>query len=186
MPDNKIILGLVGEIASGKDAMASYLKEKYNSKTMSFSAPIRKILDIIHLEQSRENMVWLATDIRSRFGQDIWSKVISLDCKKNPNKLIVLPNIRLWEDTQYLKENGDFFLIHIDAKAEIRYERLTKRGQNPDDKTKTWEQFLKEAEMPTEFPIKEVAKKATYRIENNGSYEVFYKQIDELMEKISS
>ncbi len=195
MPENKkIILGLAGEIASGKDTISEYLKEKYGSDTMSFSGPMKRIFDIMHMHPTREEIVWLATDMRERYGQDIWSKVLTEDCKKNPNDLISFPNIRLWEDTEHLGQAGTFYLIAIDSTPEIRYQRLLQRGQNTKDgikweqyagdSTKTWEQFLKESELPTEFPIKEVMKKAEFRIDNNGTFEELYGQVDELINKI--
>lgn len=180
----KIILGLVGEIASGKDTMADYLKEKYNSDTVSFSTPIRKILDILHLPQTRENMVKIGAEMRNAFDKTIWGKVIAEECEINPSSLITLPNVRIENDIVYLKEMSNFFLINIDTSPEIRYQRLTNRGQNPDDKTKTWEQFLKDGELETEITIREVAKMTEYKLTNNGSFEDFYKQIDELMSQI--
>ncbi|MEK7072783.1 MAG: hypothetical protein AAB969_04380, partial [Patescibacteria group bacterium] len=56
---NKIILGLVGEIASGKTTVAQFLEEEFGSATISFSEPLRNILNILNLPQSRSNLVWL-------------------------------------------------------------------------------------------------------------------------------
>ncbi|MFA6919374.1 MAG: hypothetical protein WC244_04705 [Patescibacteria group bacterium] len=180
----KIILGLVGEIASGKDTMADYLKKKYNSDTVSFSTPIRQILDILYLPQTRENMVNIGASMREKFGVTIFGKVIAEHCKASPSPLISLPNVRIEYDIVYLKEMSNFHLINIDVSEKIRYERLIKRTQNPGDREKTWEQFLKEGELATEITIREVAKMAEYQLDNNGSFEDFYKQIDELMTKI--
>lgn len=184
LENKKIILGLVGEIASGKDTMADYLKKKYNSETVSFSTPIRKILDILHLPQTRENMVKIGAEMRNAFDKTIWGKVIAEECEENSSHLITLPNVRIENDIIYLQKMGNFFLININASPEIRYQRLIQRGQNPDDRTKTWEQFIQDGELATEITIREVAKLAQYQLDNNGNFEDFYKQIDELMEKI--
>lgn len=186
MDDGKIILGLIGEIASGKDEMARYLKEKYSSETFSFSDPMRKILDIMGLPQTRENIVFVAVAFREKYGADIWGKAIYEQCKNSSNNLISLPNIRLIEDTNYLREFPGFHLVNIETSPEIRYQRLTKRSQNPDDQTKTWEQFLADSELPTEKAIRETAKHGEFHLDNNGDLASFHKQIDELMDKLKS
>jgi len=43
---DKLIIGLVGEIASGKSTIAQFLEEEFGSLTVSFSESLRKILDI--------------------------------------------------------------------------------------------------------------------------------------------
>lgn len=179
----KLIIGLVGEIASGKDAVANYLEKKYNSQTISFSTPLRNILDCLHMSQNRENMVWLGHDLRKRFGKDILAKTIAEEIKKSKSKIICLPNVRVEQDIKYLKKMPGFLLINIFVDTKTRYERLIKRSQNTDDKTKTWPQFLKDARLPTEIQIRKLAKKAKYKINNNGTIKELYQQIEEIIKK---
>ena len=186
MPKNKskLILVLVVEIASGKDTMADYLVKKYKFEKLSFSQPLRDILDILDLKQTRENMANLGKDLMNRFGQDTLSKMMANKISKDNSALIVLPNVRIERDIICLKELKGFKLVHIDVEQKTRYRRLTERGQNADDKTKTWKQFIKDGKAPYEISIREIAKLAKHKIDNNGSLEDFYKQIDELMSKI--
>lgn len=185
-PAQKIIIGLVGEIASGKDTVAKYLQKKYGSQTISFSQPLRDILDIMDLPQTRENMAWLGNDLRQRFGQDILAKAITGQVKKSKNKIICLPNVRLPQDITYLKKLPGFHLVHIDTEPKIRYKRLIKRSQNPDDKSKTWAQFLRDAKLPTETKIRKLARQADWRLDNNGATTDLKKQIEEMMKGIKS
>ena len=180
----KIILGLAGEIASGKDTVAAYLKQKYKGETISFSTPLRDILDRMHLPQNRENLVALGTDLRTRFGRDILAKIITADVLSSKAKIISLPNIRLEEDIIYLKKIPGFHLVAIDVDDKTRYQRLTKRSQNADDKTKTWKQFLKDAKLPTEIHIKDLMRRAKYHLDNSGSLPEFQRQIEELLKKL--
>ncbi len=182
--NSKIILGLVGEIASGKDTMADYLKAKYDSQTVSFSEPLRDILDRIYLPQSRINMANLGKKLRELFGEDILSLTIAKEAEASPKKIVCLPNVRLEGDIIHLSKMSGFVLVGINTDINLRYERLVNRNQNSDDRTKTWEQFLKDAELPTEVMIKEMIKKAPYQLDNNGTKEDFYNQIDELIRKI--
>ena len=128
-------------------------------------------------------MAWLGTDLRQRFGQTLLAKVITEEIKQSQAKMICLPNVRLESDIVYLKKMPEFILINIETEPKIRYQRLTKRSQNKDDKTKTWQQFLKDAKLPTEMAIRKVAKKAKFKIDNNGDFKELYRQIDEILKK---
>lgn len=181
---NKIIIGLVGEIASGKSTAAQFLEDEFNSETVSFSRPLRQILNILGLPQTRENMVWLGVDLRERFGQDVLANAILKMINESPAKIICLPNIRLESDIIVLKKMPDFYLVKIEAEQNIRYQRLIKRHQNPDDSTKTWEQFLADASLPTEVSIRKVAKQAQFSIENNTCEANLIKQVRAIIKTI--
>ncbi|OQA35950.1 MAG: hypothetical protein BWY53_00660 [Parcubacteria group bacterium ADurb.Bin326] len=180
----KIILGLVGEIAAGKDTVALYLKKKYKSETVSFSQPLRDMLDLIGLEQSRINLSNLGKILRKQFGQDILSRAIAVKVSASKAPVVTLPNVRLEEDIIWLKKMPGFYLVHIDTDSKARFERLRQRRQNVDDATKTWAQFQKDAKLYTERHIRELFPKCKYKLDNNGSLKSLHQQIDEMMKKI--
>lgn len=179
----KLIIGLIGEIASGKDTAADYLTKKYNFAKISFSEPLREILDMLYLPQNRSNMANLGHDLRQRFGADILSQTVKNNILKSKKKYICLPNIRLPGDIKAFTELKPI-LVYIKAETKIRYERLIARNQNQDDQTKTWQQFKKDSQLPTEKSIRKIAKQAKYQIDNNSSYQNLYHQLDQLMTKI--
>lgn len=181
---DKIIIGLVGEIASGKDSIADYLKNKYQSQTVSFSQPLRDILDRLYLPQTRVNMAGLGVSLRELFGQELLANAIGKEAKAVKSPVVCLPNVRLKSDIVNLRKIKGFVLIHVDTDAKIRYERIVKRSQNADDKNKTWKQFLKDSKLSTEIEIRKIAKEAKFKIDNNGDYKKLYKQIDEMMKEI--
>lgn len=182
--NNKIVLGLIGEIASGKSAVADFLVDEFQSETASFSDPLRRILDMLGLPQSRENMVWLGVDLRERFGQDILAKSIFQTVIASSAPIICLPNIRLNGDVMLLKTLPNFYLVNIEATAEIRYQRLTQRTENTDDATKTWEEFLADSNLPTEINIRELSKQAQFSISNNTCQANLFKQIRSIIQEI--
>ena len=57
MISNKIILGFTGLIASGKGTAAKYFNEKYGATTYRFSTMLRDLLNRIHVEHSRDNII---------------------------------------------------------------------------------------------------------------------------------
>ncbi len=188
MPKSKkIILGLVGEIAAGKDTVALYLKKKYKSETVSFSQPLRDILNLIGLEQNRINLSNLGKILRKQFGQDVLSRAMAIKVNASKAPIVTLPNVRLKEDIIWLKKMPRFYLVHIDADSKIRFERLRKRkGQYIDDTTKTWTQFQKDAKLYTERQIRKLFSQCKYKLDNNGSLKSLYQQIDVMMKKIKN
>lgn len=179
--ENKIIIGLVGEMASGKGTVAKYLEDEYQATSHKFSTSLRDILSRLYVDISRENMQALSPALRALFGQDILARVISKDVQNDNNKVIIIDGIRRFADIEYLKELPEFKLVYITADIGKRYERIIKRGENTDELNKTFEQFRKDHEAETELEIPKVGATAHIKIDNNGSLEELYKQIDNII-----
>ena len=182
---NKIILGLVGSLASGKETTKRYLVEKYNAKDCRFSTILRDVLVRIAVPVSRENLQKLSTILRSNFGENLLAKAIAMDASKFEADIVVVDGVRRFTDIEHLNELPNFVLIKIDADPKIRYERMKLRNENAGDAQKTFEEFLKDEEAEADKQIPEVMKTAKYAIDNSGSLEDLYKQIDEILKKLS-
>ena len=183
MIDNKIIFGFVGQMASGKDTAADYLEEKYNGKNFSFSDMLGDVLKRYHLELNRDNYIKISEAMRENFGDEVLSKTMAEDIKKDDHKIISISNVRRENDVKYLSDLPGFVLVKIEAKSETRYERLTHRGEKSDDNNKTYEQFLEDHKRSTEITIEEIANQATEYIDNNGTFEELHSQLDILVNK---
>lgn len=175
------IFGLVGELASGKGAINSYLKEKYNVATYRFSTPMRDILNRLHIPLTRENLQDVSTILRERFGQDLFVNVIAEDVKNDSTPIKLIEGIRLLVDTEILKQLPNFKLIYIKASIETRYRRLLARGENADDSQKTFAEFVADHQKETEKQIPQVIKQADYIIENEGDLNELYHKIDSII-----
>ncbi|MFH1412669.1 MAG: AAA family ATPase [bacterium] len=181
--ENQIIIGLVGQLATGKGTTAKYLKEKYNASVYGFSRPLRDILNRLYLPIERINLDDLSTILRQRFGQDILSHAITEDIKQDNNLIIVLDGIRRWTDIALARELPGFKLVKIITDEKLRYERLLKRGQNNDDVSKSFEKFQEDNISESNIQIPQVMEQADIEINNNGSIEELYKQIEKLYDR---
>lgn len=179
-----IILGLAGEIASGKGTVAKYIIERYSGSSHRFSTMLRDILQRIYFPDSRENMQKLSTILRQNFGEDALAKVIAEDVKKDMLEVIAVDGVRRPADIKYLQEIPGFKLVYIETSIENRFGRIKKRGENPDDATKTLKQFKKDQEGEADAKIRSMKDHADFVIDNNGSYEDLHKQLNEIIKKL--
>jgi len=179
---DKKIIGLVGLIASGKGEAKNYLIKKYGAVEFRFSSILREALDVLGIEQTRDNIISLSTWSRENFGNDLLAKAMAKHVKQSDNDLIVIDGIRRMDDILYLKDLEGFKMIAIEANPKLRYERSVKRNENPGDSEKSYEQFLEDHKKETEITIPETMNKADFKIVNENSLEDFYKELDKIIE----
>jgi dephospho-CoA kinase len=179
----KIILGITGEIAAGKGTTAKYLIDKYGATTHRFSTALRDVAQRMYLEESRENLQKISTMMRENFSDDILSRVIYHDVVNDKNEIIAIDGVRRLGDIEFLKQIPGFKLIYVDTSMENRYERIIQRGENVDDKGKTFEEFKKDHQREAELQIKDLKNTAEFVVDNNGTLEDLYLQIDEIIKK---
>jgi dephospho-CoA kinase len=181
--NKKIIFGFTGLMASGKGTAAKYFEEKYSASTYRFSTMLRDVLNRLHLEHTRDNLIKLSEVLRTGFGEDILAKTIAKDAEKDSGAIVIIEGIRRRADILYLEQLPHFVLVEIAADIMVRYNRLTQRRENPDDATKTFEQFSEDHKRSTEITIPEVALLAKEHIDNNGNEEHLHQQLDLLLKK---
>lgn len=177
----KIILGFAGEIASGKGTATKYAVEKYDAASGRFSTMLRDVLNRLYIEESRENLQKISSALRQTFGDDLMAKVIFGDAESNTNSILVIDGVRRLPDIEYLRKLPEFKLVYIETDMQKRFERIKKRGENADDNTKTFEEFQKDHEGEAELRVKDLKNHADYVVENDGTFEELYAQIDKII-----
>jgi len=179
----KIILGLAGEMASGKETVAKYIVENYNGSSYRFSTCLREVLVQLYLEQSRENLQALSTMLRKTFGEDLLAKIVFHDTQGDDKDIVVIDGVRRIEDIIHLKTLPHFKLIFIETDMRKRYERMRCRKENFNDEVKTFEEFQKEQAQESESQIENLKTIADQVVDNSGSVEELYFQIEEIIKK---
>ena len=179
----KLILGITGEMGSGKGTIAKYAMLEHHGSVHKFSTILRDVLDRLYLEQSRDNMQALSTMIRKTYGEDIMAKGMYHDAENDQHELVIVDGVRRMSDIVFLKELPHFKLIYIEADMENRYERIIERGENPDDAKKSFDEFQKAHENESEIQIKDLKNYASLVVNNDGTYQELYQNIDELIKQ---
>ena len=182
----KLIIGLTGSISSGKGTVVEHLEKKYGASGYTFSTMLKDALKRFHLEINRDNLIKMSEIIRETFGEDTMAKTMGKDVESDAHEIIVVDGVRRMADIEYLKKIDGFVLVKLEAKSETRYKRMITRGEKADDNSKTYDEFLADAKRSTEVSIDEVKQYAQESLDNNGSFEELYAQVDTLVAKYAN
>lgn len=182
----KLIIALLGPIASGKGVTEEYICRKYKATSFKFSSPLRSVLNTLNIEASRENLQNLSLDLRNRFGKDLLAKVIASSASLADSEIVVIDGARRLADISSLLKLPEFKLISIKANSKIRYNRVCARNENSGDKTKTLTQFKSDEKRESERDILKLSEISHYEIINESDIGSLYRQIDNIFAKIKT
>jgi len=179
------VIGIVGLIGAGKDTAAKYIETKYGYKPISYSELVHEKVKEENLEPTRENLQMIAKKYRERYGFDYFARLAVEKALSSGEEKIILKELRRKEDVEFPKSVfKNFYVIEIYANKKIRFERLLKRKSQKDPKT--WEEFLMQEENEKKLGFHEALKYADFRVENNGSLEELFSNLDKVMKIIES
>lgn len=180
----KIILGITGEIASGKGTVAKHIEEKHGGSSHRFSTALRDVARRMHLEESRENLQKISTIFRANFNDDILSMVVCRDAEADTHQIMAIDGVRRMEDIKYLKNLEGFKLIYIEANIDIRYHRIVNRRENTDDAHKPYSEFVADHTREAESQIKDLKNYADFVVNNEGTFLELYHQVDKIIKDL--
>lgn len=172
-------IGLTGTNGAGKGAAAQYFISK-GYAYYSLSDVIREELERDGLEPTRNNLIQKGNELRSSWGADVLARRVMEKIKNNA----VIDSIRNPEEVRFLKRNKTFILLAIDARVELRYERVKKRGR--DESAATLQEFIeKEDEEKTTNPMQQqlhtCLEMADARVLNEESLEDLYQKLEKFL-----
>jgi dephospho-CoA kinase len=179
-----LILGLTGQIGSGKGHICDYLIRRYGAQMFKFSTYLSRSLEVMGLENSRDNLIRMSEALRKTFGEDALSHALAIDASKSMAPLAVVDGIRRPEDLVGLEPLPNFKLAAVDADAKTRYGRIANRGEKTDEAAMSWDDFLAVEKRSTEVTVPATMARATLHIENNGTPEELEAHLDALMAEL--
>jgi len=180
---SKKLIGLTGEIGSGKDTFCNYVKENQpNVFVFRFSDALTEVLKIFFDELKREDYQWLGSALKEKFGEDILVRALIKKANSISEGIIILNGVRSAGEVKAIKENGGK-IVYITADSKIRWERVKIRGEKADENA-PFEKFLEREKAATEIQIPVIGKGADLKINNNGSKEDLYKELKKVVDLI--
>ncbi|HCQ31422.1 TPA: hypothetical protein DIU27_03520 [Candidatus Collierbacteria bacterium] len=128
----RMVIGLVGPIASGKGEVAKYLRD-LGFTVLSLSDRVREEVSARGLPLSRENLQNVGNDLREIFGGHVLAER-TLELLGSTDGNVVIDSIRNPSEIEFLRHVLGITVIGIDASPELRMEwyldRAWRRGED--------------------------------------------------------
>ncbi|HIH73249.1 MAG: Uncharacterized protein XD43_0007 [Thermococcales archaeon 44_46] len=189
-----MIIGVVGKIAAGKTTIAKFFEERGFCK-VSCSDPLIDLLTHNISEYSwlpevpekseptRDKLIEYGRYLKETYGEDILIR-LALDKKRNCEN-VVIDGVRSRGEIEAIKKRGGF-IIYVEARPEIRYERLKKRNAGKDKVIKSFEDFLKADEAEEElYHTSKLKDLADFLIVNEGTLEELKAKVEDIIRKLT-
>lgn len=184
-----MIIGITGTLGAGKGTIVDYLVQQKGFVHFSVRSYLIEELNKRKIEINRDSLTNLANELRAAHSpafiiEELYAKA------QQSGKNSIIESIRAVGEIEMLRKTGNFYLIAVDAKPEIRYKRIQQR-QSETDKI-SYETFLanEKREMHTSDPNKQNLSAcialADFVVNNNGNIEELQKQTEEILNKIIS
>ena len=137
-----LIIGVVGQIASGKGILVSYLTEKLGFTSFSLSSAVHREIEKKGIKKyTRQMLQDVGDEMRRREGGEVLARRVieqlnqSESVKSVIGNRFIIDGIRNPAEIEFLRNNSNFILIGVKANRELRFKRLLFRGKEWDPKT---------------------------------------------------
>lgn len=182
-----MIIGITGSFGAGKGVVVDYLvKTKgfkhYSARNFIFEEAKRRGLDI---SKGREVTIPVANEMRAQHGPAYIVESLYKQAVEDGGDAVI-ESLRAVAEVKKMKELGAL-VLGVDADPHVRFERTSKRGSETDNVS--FEQWLgqERREMnpgdPTKQDIFGALKESDVIVENNGTPEELYQQVEVALAK---
>jgi len=164
------VIGVVGEIGSGKDEVLKYLREKYGVPYLSTGDIVRGLASKEGVEGTRENLEAISRRCFQDMGRGCFVRMARDEIVRQGWKLAGISGVRTPDDVEYLRKTfgKDFILVRVDIKDPlVRFGRVRKRSEARDPLT--YEAFqLQDKKEEETFNISGAVAMADCAVDNSG------------------
>ncbi len=165
-----MIIGLTGLNGAGKGEVAAFLKAR-GFEYHSLSDEIREEILRRGLEITREVLIEVGTELRTRFGPGVLAERVAV--KLGHERNYVVDSIRNPAEVEVLRKQTGFTLLAVEADLATRFERSRLRGREA--AAATMAQFAEEeareleSSNPASQQLLATIRLADVSVSNNGS-----------------
>ncbi|MEW9673998.1 hypothetical protein [Ammoniphilus sp. 3BR4] len=172
---------ITGKKRAGKDVVVAYLVQKHGYTRVALADGIRKLDSELSGEaagsiKNNWRLQELGRVMRELYGRDFWIRQTIQNMREklqeNPEITFAVSDMRFPLEAETYREEG-FVLIRINASEDTRIRRMKALGEEVNEKILNHE---------TEMHVDSL--KVDYEIDNNGSEEALFAQIDRMVQAI--
>jgi dephospho-CoA kinase len=178
------IIGITGTLGAGKGTIVDYLREQYGFNHYSVRGFLTTEIQKRALPLNRDSMVIVANELRASHSPSYIVEQLYNEAKQNGSDAII-ESIRTVGEVEALRKLDGFILLAVDANPSLRYERVV--GRNSETDQVSYQTFLENEarEMHGDDPNKQnlaaCQQLADYVLDNNGSFEDLFLQIENII-----
>ncbi|MCM1236367.1 MAG: AAA family ATPase [Ruminococcus flavefaciens] len=182
-PEKRIVIGLTGEIGTGKTTLAEYLRFKHGFHSLRYSQIIRKLYSC---DDSRTTLQRLGSDIaRSAEKQRHLSMEIIREIEAHPDVNYVVDGLRHKIDFDTLSEHfgNRFTLFAIQSSFTNKFHRYNKRNIEPISKEQFQDILDNEAEQDITL-LTMLCYTDNNIISNNKTYKDYFASVEQKLKEL--
>jgi len=177
------VIGVVGEIGSGKDEVLKYLREKYGVPYLSTGDIVRKIAGEQGVEGTRENLEAISRRCFQDMGRGCFVRMAADEIAGQGWMVAGISGVRTPDDVEYLRKTlgRDFILVRVEIRDPlVRFGRVRKRSEERDPLT--YEAFqLQDKKEEETFNISRAVAMADCALDNSGPLASLHAEIEALV-----
>jgi len=183
-----IIIGITGTLGAGKGTIVDYLTAQKGFGHFSVRGFLITEINKRGLPVNRDSMTAVANELRAGNSPSYITDQL-YEMARTTGGNCVIESIRTPGEIDSLRKKGKFFLFAVDAKTELRFNRIKQRASETDHID--FETFIanEKREMTTDDPnnqnLKRCIEMADFVIENNGTPEQLIEQVAVVLSKIT-
>ena len=177
------VIGVVGDIGSGKDEVLKYLRSKYGMPYIATGDIVRQEAEREDKEPTRENLQIISQRCFVQYGKGCFVRMAAEEIVSRGWKVSGISGVRSPDDVEIMRQalGKDFVLVRVDVtEPETRFERMRLRKETRDPQT--FEQFLSQDRKERElFRLDKTGSLADFVVNNDGTLQDLHHQVEELV-----
>jgi len=183
MVKQKTTLGILGPAGSGKGFAARHIAKKYGYRIINMGNIVRALARREGIKPTRANLEKIGEKYAKIYGHDFVIEH-AIEMAKKSAKPVIIDGIRKPIQAQLAKQRLGAKLILVDAKPEIRFDRMKERRRKSGF-AKTFEEFKKtEKQEDKFFNLKKAFSMADYKVDNSNGDKYLFHQLDRILVKL--